>query len=125
MAAVRQQKVRRISERSRWLACRQRATSGLTNRAVIVISELGYCLGPADLDQLADRLLASMQPAATVLACHWRQPIKGCVMGGDAVHQRLAQRLALPHLAGYVDDDLRLDVWSHDARSAAQREGFR
>lgn len=92
---------------------------------LIVISELGYYLRPADLDQLAHRLLGSMQPGATVLACHWRQPIEGCLLSGDAVHQRLAQRLALPHLAGYVDDDLRLDVWSHDARSAAQREGFR
>ena len=66
-----------------------------------------------------------MLPHASLLACHWRERIGGCTMSGDDVHRRLADRLALPHLAGYLDDDLRLDVWSLDRRSVAEREGFK
>jgi SAM-dependent methyltransferase len=92
---------------------------------LIVISEVGYYLDEASLDLLAERMRASLLPRATLLACHWRQPIEGCAMSGDDVHRRLAQRLALPQLCGYVDDDVRLDVWSLDHRSAAEREGFK
>ena len=92
---------------------------------LIVISEIGYYLDEAALDLLAERLRASLLPRATLLACHWRQHIEGCAMSGDDVHRRLAQRLALPRLCGYGDDDLRLDVWTQDSRSVAEREGFK
>lgn len=92
---------------------------------LIVLSEVAYYLDEAALDLLAERILASMLPNAALLACHWRARIGGCAMSGDEVHRRLADRLALPHLAGYSDDDLRLDVWSLDCRSVAEREGFK
>ena len=92
---------------------------------LIVLSEVAYYLAEAALDFLAERILASMLPHASLLACHWRERIGGCTMSGDDVHARLADRLALPHLVGYSDDDLRLDVWSLDRRSVAEREGFK
>jgi len=95
---------------------------------LIVVSEMAYYLDAAALDLLADRMRASLLPNwsnATVLACHWRPRIDGCAMSGDEVHRRLADRLALPQRCGYFDDDFRLDVWSLDARSVAEREGFR
>jgi len=92
---------------------------------LIILSELIYYLDDRALDRLAERVLASMLPNATVLACHWREPIDGCTMSGDGVHRALADKLALPHLVGYRDDDFCLDVWSLDRRSVAEREGFK
>jgi SAM-dependent methyltransferase len=91
---------------------------------LIVISELGYFLAASDLDALAEKALASLRPGGTVLACHWRRPIQGCALDGDAVHARLAQRLGLPLLSEVQEADFLLQVWSTDGRSVAQREGF-
>ena len=92
---------------------------------LIVVSEMAYHLDALALDVLADRMRTSLLPGATLLACHWRQGIENCALSGDEVHRRFADRLALPHLCGYLDDDIRLDVWSLDKRSVAEREGFK
>ncbi|HQS32188.1 SAM-dependent methyltransferase [Polaromonas sp.] len=89
---------------------------------LIVISELGYFLQPEALDTLIDKVRTSLRPGATVLACHWRRSIEGCVLGGDDVHARIADRLDMPHQAGFRDADFVLDVWCTDARSVAQVE---
>ncbi len=91
---------------------------------LIVISEFGFYLSPAQMDILAGRTRASLQAGGTVLACHWRAPIEGCVLGGDAVHQALEQGLGLPRVSQLLERDMRLDVWCEDSRSVAQREGF-
>ena len=91
---------------------------------LIVISEMGYFLDAQSLDELADRALASLRPGGTVLACHWRPPIQGCALNGDAVHSRLALRMGLDVLTEMREADCILHVWSDDARSVAQREGF-
>ncbi len=92
---------------------------------LIVLSEVAYYLDGPALDRLAECMRASLLPQATLLACHWRQPIEGCAMSGDEIHRRLAQRLALPLLCSYADGDVRLDLWSSDERSVAEREGFK
>jgi len=92
---------------------------------LIVVSELGYYLDPAALDTLAQRARASLAPGGTVLACHWRPPIGGCVMAGDEVQRRLGDALGLPRLMEVTDADLRLEVWCDDTRSVAAREGLR
>jgi hypothetical protein len=91
---------------------------------LIVVSELGYFLGEEGVDALAEHALASLQPGGTVVACHWRRPIEGCALSGDAVHARLAQRLGLQVLTEVREADFVLHVWSADGRSVAQREGF-
>lgn len=95
---------------------------------LIVISEFGFYLGAQDLDALAAKITASLQPGGTVLACHWRRPIEGCELSGDEVHQHLfrgmVQRTALTQVCQLLEPDVRLDVWSSDARSVAEREGF-
>jgi SAM-dependent methyltransferase len=99
---------------------------------LIVISELAYFLDAPDIDVLADQVRGALLPGGTVLACHWRWPIEGCALDGDAVQARLQQRFegrqrerpALHPLCGVVEADLRLQVWSQDPRSVAQREGF-
>ena len=59
-----------------------------------------------------------------LLACHWRRPIAGCVLDGEAVNRRLGNQLGWPRLLSLHDIDFRLDVWSSDPRSVAQREDF-
>ena len=91
---------------------------------LIVVSELGYFLDAHRLDALADQARASLHPGGTVLACHWRRPIDGCALDGEAVHARIAQRLGLAVLTELREADFVLHVWSDDSRSVAQREGF-
>ncbi|WP_439517965.1 SAM-dependent methyltransferase [Hydrogenophaga sp.] len=91
---------------------------------LIVISELGYFLDAPALDRLADHARASLKPGGTLLACHWRHPIQGGELDGDAVHGRLAQRLGMEVLSEVRETDFVLHVWSDDGRSVAQREGF-
>ena len=95
---------------------------------LIVVSEFGFYLDGHGLDGLTDRIVQSLRPGGSVVACHWRRPIEGCEFGGDAVHQRIfkrmSQALALTSLCQHLEPDMLLDVWSSDARSVAQREGF-
>lgn len=91
---------------------------------LIVLSEFGFYLGGRDLDALSARTVQSLRPGGTVLVCHWRRPIEGCEFVGDEVHHRLAKGMDLALVCRVVEPDMRLEVWSHDARSVAQREGF-
>ena len=91
---------------------------------LIVISEWAYYLGVDDIDTLALKIEASMASGGTLLACHWRRPIAGCALDGGAVNRRLANQLGWRELLRLDDLDFRLDVWSSDSRSVAQREGF-
>jgi SAM-dependent methyltransferase len=91
---------------------------------LIVLSEFAYYLGAKDVDAVATLARASLEEGGTIVACHWRWPIAGCALSGDAVHERIAAALALPRLGHCVEADLRIDVWSSDARSVAQRDGF-
>lgn len=91
---------------------------------LIVVSELGYFLDAPGVDALADHARASLRPGGTVLACHWRRPIKGCAFDGEAVHGRLAHRLGFEVLTEVREADFILHVWSADGRSVAEREGF-
>lgn len=91
---------------------------------LIVISEVAYYL---DADQLATLMLrtrASLNPGGTILACHWRRPIEGCLFNGDQVHDRLHAGLNMQRLCTLTEPDFRLDVWSLDERSVAEREGL-
>ncbi len=91
---------------------------------LIVVSELGYFLEPQALDVFADKARASLLPGGTVLACHWRRPIEGGDLDGDAVHEILARRMGLEVLTELREADFVLHVWSADGRSVAEREGF-
>lgn len=90
---------------------------------LIVLSEFVYYLAPADIDRLAACARAALAPGGVVAACHWRHPIAGCALAGDAVHRRLHARLALGHAVALQEADFRLDVWAEGgAASVAARE---
>ena len=89
---------------------------------LVVISELGYFLSPDALEKLIRKVRKSLQPGATVLACHWRQQIEGCALDGDEVQRRIGHGLGLPSLTRVADADFLLEVWCDDAQSVAQWE---
>lgn len=91
---------------------------------LVVISELAYYLDADALAGLAAKALASLLPGGDVVACHWRHPIAGCRLDGDAVHAGLGSALGLPRIWSLVDPDFRLEVWSADPRSIGAREAL-
>lgn len=92
---------------------------------LIVLSEFLYYLPLLELDRLLQSVLKAKTVDGVVVACHWREPIAGCALAGDALHQRLHAHLRMPRITRYIDDDFCLDVWQAGAFSAAQRESRR
>ena len=92
------------------------------NFDLVVVSELGYYLSRAMLNDLADRARQSLTVTGALVACHWREPISGCELSGDDVHHLLGARLDLVRLAHHVETDFVIDVWSADPSSVARRE---
>lgn len=92
---------------------------------LIVLSEFLYYLAPPALDRLLQCVVKAKTVDGVVVACHWRAPIEGCALAGDALHQRVHAKLQMPRISRYIDDDFCLDVWQSAAFSAAQRESRR
>ena len=90
---------------------------------LIVLSEFLYYLAPEALEVVIERVRGSLAPGGCVLACHWRPRIGDCALDGDAVHDRLAERLGLQQLSALREADFRMDVWS-DAASVARQGGL-
>ncbi|PJI93522.1 bifunctional PIG-L family deacetylase/class I SAM-dependent methyltransferase [Luteimicrobium subarcticum] len=92
---------------------------------LVVLSEVGYYLGRADLDRLLDAVTGALTPDGVVVACHWRHPVAEYPLGGDAVHDALAARGDLDRVARHDEADFLLDVLTPPpGRSVAQVEGL-
>lgn len=94
---------------------------------LVVLSEVGYYLDAAALDRALADLLARLADGGTLLACHWRHPVRDYPLPGDAVHRALARAAGaagLTRLVEHREEDVLLDVWSSDARSVARRTGL-
>jgi SAM-dependent methyltransferase len=89
---------------------------------LIVISEVAYYLNGAQLAALITKATVSLAESGTLVACHWRRPIEGWPHSGDHVHREFREKLSLPLLSCYQDDDMVLGVWSSNAKSVHQRE---
>jgi hypothetical protein len=90
---------------------------------LVVLSELGYYLDADDCRRLGGYAAAG---AGDLVAVHWRHPVGDYPLSGDEVHRILSATSAtagMAHLVEHVEDDFRLDVWSHDERSVALRTG--
>jgi hypothetical protein len=46
-----------------------------------------------------------------LLACHWRHPIEGCALAGDAVHEVLADAMGRRPAVHHLETDFRLELW--------------
>ena len=91
---------------------------------LIVISEVGYFLQPADLEVMRQRCAESLAADGVLVACDWRAAFAERATPTDAVHGFWAA-LDLPCVARYEDADFKLTIWSRDPRSVAEREGIR
>ncbi len=91
---------------------------------LVVISELASYLEAELLAELAAKTVASLLLGGDVVACHWRHPIAGRSLPGDAVPERLSRTRALPRPWSLIDPDFRLEIWSADGRSIGAREGL-
>jgi hypothetical protein len=95
---------------------------------LIVLSEFGFYLNAQSLHGIAKKAVVSLREGGNIVACHWRRPIEGCDFNGDEVHHMLFEIMSrltsLTLVCHLLEPDMRLDVWSVDPRSVAQREGF-
>ncbi len=92
---------------------------------LVVMSEVGYYLSPADLDATIDRVLDSLDDDGVLVACHWRHPDDEAVSSGDVVDARLARRWPRPALVRHVEPDFVLSVLpGPGVTSVARAEGL-
>ena len=77
---------------------------------LVIASEIGYFLQPEELDALIDDADAALAPGGELLLCHWRHPIEGWPLDGDAVHARVAADPRWRLRTELVEDDFRLSL---------------
>lgn len=77
---------------------------------LLVLSEVGYYCGPADLDELVRRSVGALTADGVLLACHWRHDVPAYPLGGDDVHRVLRAHPDLEVLAAHEEADFLLDV---------------
>lgn len=92
---------------------------------LVVVSEIGYYLSSGDLDLLMDRIVRSLEPGGTLVACHWRHPVADYPQSGDAVHARIRARTDLVMQVAHDEADFLLHVLTRgDTQSPASLEGL-
>jgi LmbE family N-acetylglucosaminyl deacetylase/SAM-dependent methyltransferase len=77
---------------------------------LIVVSEVGYYLSPAELAGLFDRIDGSLMPGGTLALCHWRHPVSGWELDGDSVHAAARRHLGWTGGGIYQERDFILEV---------------
>jgi precorrin-6B methylase 2 len=82
---------------------------------LVVVSEVGYFLSPAELDGLVDRIVASLAPGGVVVLCHWRHQVEGWVLDADDVHRGFEDARLPPLSATYRDRDVEIRVHAEDS----------
>lgn len=77
---------------------------------LVVLSETGYFLSPAQLDRMIERVCESLTDDGVVLLCHWRHPVSGWVLDGPDVHERFRSSDLPDEAAHYEDRDVEIVV---------------
>jgi LmbE family N-acetylglucosaminyl deacetylase len=77
---------------------------------LIVVSEVGYYLSPEELAEVFERVEGALLPGGTLILCHWRHPISGWVLDGDAVHAAARRQLRWAEAGLYRERDFILEV---------------
>jgi SAM-dependent methyltransferase len=94
---------------------------------LIILSELLYYFGDADLNEVLRLAVSSLRPDGHLLVVHWRHPAPDHPRTGDETHDVVAGHPALARLAGYRDPDFTAEVYTHsagDLRSVAEAGGI-
>lgn len=77
---------------------------------LVVVSEVGYFLSPAQLDGLVQRVADTLAPGGHVLLVHWRHHIDGWPLDADDVHRRFLAHPRWHRVSALREDDFLLDV---------------
>lgn len=81
---------------------------------LVVLSEVGYYWAMPDLEQVADQLLAALQPGGHLLLVHWTPVVHDYPLTGDEVHEFFLAKTdpngLLEHLHGHRAAQYRLDL---------------
>jgi protein-L-isoaspartate O-methyltransferase len=88
---------------------------------LIVLSEVGYYLEPAQLRALRLRMEGALRFGGSLVACHWRHPESDFLQSGDEVHAVLDASILLHRTVRHEEADFVLDVFSTDPRSVAEQ----
>lgn len=91
---------------------------------LLVFSELGYFLDSAAMRAVIARLPALLDEGGEILACHWRHPIEGGELDGEAVHRMIDEGSGLHRLSRHLEEDVIIELWSKEKSSVAQRDGL-
>ena len=78
---------------------------------LIVLSELLYYFGGADLDRVLDLAVAALRPGGSLLAVHWLHPVAEYPRSGEEVHGELAMVAGLARLAEHRERDFLAEVY--------------
>lgn len=81
---------------------------------LVVVSEVGYFLSPVALDEVLERIQGCLADDGVVVLCHWRHPVRGWVLDGPEVHQRVRSAGLRPVVATWADRDVELLVLGAD-----------
>lgn len=77
---------------------------------LVVVSEVGYFLSPAELERLIVKIRAALEDDGVVLLCHWRHSVAGWVLSGPDVHEHFRQSALPAEVAVYRDRDVEIVV---------------
>lgn len=90
---------------------------------LVVLSEVAYYCGPADLADLLARATAALSADGVLVACHWRHLVQGYPLTGDEVHRALRATPGLTVLAHHEEEDFLLDVLVRPPATSVARAG--
>jgi hypothetical protein len=77
---------------------------------LIVLSEIGYYLSAGELQETVRRSVDVLDGDGTIVAVHWRHPLKESPLTGDSVHAVIRADQRLDVTAHYEESDFLIDV---------------
>lgn len=87
---------------------------------VIVLSEVGYFMEPADWLGTLRRCRAALAPGGELVLAHWQHDTRDIPLDGRLVHSQAAAMLDLARTATYLDADVAVDVYGGPTSIAAE-----
>jgi protein-L-isoaspartate O-methyltransferase len=90
---------------------------------LIVLSEVLYYLGTAELERTARAATASLEPGGHLVVAHWRHPVAEHAHSAEHVHGVIGAQAGLARLARHEEPDFLLEVYvRYDPTAAPDQE---